>query len=252
MKHERALLRLGGAAGIIAALWLPLFVVLFFGLMPALGLDANRFGDPNHVLPFFAAQPALIRMAGLVNIAGITAAGFFWFVLAQRLSLARPGAGTLGGFLSIVGWLLILVAETLDLAAYVSLPAVQARDPMTAGSAFITLQTAGRMTRTWGYLLVGLGIGALGLGLFRRGDWPRGLGILGMSGAPIGAAMFGLEYFFVTQTGDAGGGMAQAFTVLFITIALVITLWHAWGGVRLLKLAGPPSGGYPREVNHGA
>jgi len=233
MKHERALLQLGGLAGIIAALWLPLFVVLFFGVMPTLGLDANRFGEPGHVLPFFAGHPALIRLAGLVNVIGLTAAGFFGLVLAWRLYPAAPGPATLGGFLTIVAWLLILVAETLDLAAYISLPAVHARDPSTAALAFVTLQTAGRMTRTWGYLLVGLGVGALGWGMFRQADWPRGLGLLGLFGAAVGVVMFILEYVFVTQTGDAGGGMAQAFTATFIATGLIVTLWHAWGGVRL-------------------
>ncbi|MFQ5858112.1 MAG: DUF4386 family protein [Anaerolineae bacterium] len=235
MKDERTILQLGGAAGIIAAVWLPLFVLLFFGLATARGLDQASFGDPDHVLPFFAAQAALIRLTGLVNVVGLTAAGFFGLVLARRIYPASPGPAVLGGFLTIVGWLLILVAETLDLAAYVSLPAVHSRDPATASLAFVTLQTAGRMTRTWGYLLVGLGIGALGWGMLRVSGAPRGLGMLGLFGAGVGVVMFAFEYVLVTRTGDPGGGLAQTFAGLFIAIGLVLTLWHARGGVWLLR-----------------
>ncbi|HHH40399.1 MAG TPA: DUF4386 family protein [Chloroflexi bacterium] len=233
--RKNILLQMAGLAGGVAALWLPLFVLLFFGLMPALGLDVNRFGDPGHVLPFFADHPVLIRLAGLVNVVGLTAAGFFGLVLARQLYPAAPGPATLGGFLTLVAWLLILVAEALDLAAYVSLPATYARDPSAAGLAFVALQTAGRMTRTWGYLLVGLGVGALGWGMSRQVGWPRGLSLLGVLGAAVGVVMFTLEYLFVTQTGDAGGGMAQVFTVLFIATGLIVTLWHAWGGMRLAR-----------------
>lgn len=77
--------------------------------------------------------------------------------------------------------------------------------------------------------------GALGWRIFRQAEWPRGLGILGLLGAGVGTAMFVLEYVFVTATGDAGGGLARAFAVLFLAIGLVLTAWHAWGGVRLLK-----------------
>ena len=235
MRDDHRIFQLGGAAGIVAAAWMPLFVLLFFGVMTALGLDQDRFGDPSHVLPFFAAHPALIRLTGLVNIVGLVAAGLFALVLAWRVYGTAPGAATLGGFLSGVGWLLILVAETLDLAAYVALPAMHARNPATAALAFVTLQTAGRMTRTWGYLLVGLGVGALGWGVLRLAGWPRGLGVLGVLGASVGVAMFAFEYVLVTRTGDPGGGLAQLFAALFIALGVLTTLWHAWGGMRLAK-----------------
>ena len=234
---EKTLLRLGGAAGLVAALWLPLFVVLFFGLLVALGLDPARFGEPDHVLPFFGAHPALIRLLGLVNVVGILSSGFFAFVLARRIAPVAPGAAVPGGFLTVAAWLLVLIAETLDLAAYVGLPALHARDPSTATLAFVTLQVAGRMTRSWGYLLAGVGIGMLGWGMLRQPEWVRGLAVLGIFGAGVGAVMFVLEYVFVTRTGDAGGGMAQAFEAMFVIVALILTVWHGWGGARLLKLA---------------
>ena len=235
MKRDESFLRIGGYAGIIAAAWLPLFVILFFALMPARGLDINRFGEPGHVLPFFAGQPGLIRLAGLINMVGLAAAMFFALSLARALRAASPAQAAAGGFLAMLGWLLALIAETLDLAAYVSLPALYAREPATAAVAFVTLQTAGRMVRTWGYLLVALGVAAFGWGMLREEQWPRGLGILGVAGAPAGAAMFILEYAFVTQTGDAGGGMAQAFTVMFVAVAAIVTIWHGWGGLQLLR-----------------
>ncbi|HEY64651.1 MAG TPA: DUF4386 family protein [Caldilineae bacterium] len=222
-------------AGLIAATWLPLFVLLFFGLMTVQGLDQARFGDPDHVLGFFMAHPALIRLTGLVNITGLLAASLFALLLADRLMTVAPGMATLGGFLAISGWTLILVAETLDLGAYVGLPAMHTRDPAAAALAFITLQAAGRMTRTWGYLLVALGIGALGRGMRRMPGWPRGLGILGLSGAGVGILMFGFEYVLVTQTGDPGGGLAGPFAVLFILLGAAVTVWHAWGGIQFLK-----------------
>ncbi|NOX61633.1 MAG: DUF4386 family protein [Chloroflexi bacterium] len=232
---RQALARLGGYAGIVAALWLPLFVALFFVIMPARGLDINRFGEPQHVLPFFAAQPALIRLAGLFNMVGLSAAALFGLILARMVFRAAPGQAVAGGFLTTLGWLLTLIAETLDLAAYVALPALYARDQAAAAMAFVTLQTAGRMIRTWGYMLVALGVAALGWGMLRDRGWPRGLGFLGVAGAAAGMAMFVLEYVFVTQTGDAGGGMAQAFTAMFVVLAILVTIWHGWGGLRLLK-----------------
>ncbi len=230
--------RLGGVAGVIAAVWLPLFVLLFFVVMTAQGLDQARFGDPDHVLSFFVAHPFLIRLTGLVNIIGLLAAGLFALVLAWRLAPSAPGLAALGGFLALVGWLLVLVAETLDLTAYISLPAVYARDPDVASLTFVMLQTAGRMVRTWGYLLVGLGVGALGGGMLRQAGWPRGLGYLGLVGVAVGGTMFAFEYFLVTGTGDAGGGLAQAFEVLFILLGLITTVWHAWGGSQLLRGSG--------------
>lgn len=76
---------------------MPLFVVLFFGVMTARGLDQDRFGDPAHVLSFFAAHPILIRLTGLVNVVGLAAAGLFGLVLARRLYDTVPDAATLGG-----------------------------------------------------------------------------------------------------------------------------------------------------------
>jgi len=92
---------------------------------------------------------------------------------------------------------------------------ISIRDPSTATLTSVALQTGGRMARTWGYLPIGLGIGALGWGMSRQANWPRGLGLLGLFGAAIGVVMFILEYVFVTQTKDTGGGMVQAFTAMF-------------------------------------
>ncbi len=212
----------GRAAGLFAAAWPPVFTLLFFVLFPALGLELGRLGDPHHALPFFAEHPGLIRLTGVGNVGMIVTAIVFATCLARILGQRAPVA-LLAGLITVAGWLVYLTGELCDLAAYVNLPATYERDADVAAQAYVTLQTAGRMIHGWGYAIIGVGLAGFARAL--RGHDSR-LRALAAIGGLLGLALFGIEYFVISLSGDAGGAHITLFASVLLANITALTSFH--------------------------
>ncbi|MDZ7702858.1 MAG: hypothetical protein U5L04_00045 [Trueperaceae bacterium] len=217
----------------IVVVWFPLFAILFFGVLPILGLDLSRFGDPAVTLPFFATYPVLIRLLFVGNIVTIVAAGVVLLGVAWGGRARAPQRSLLAALLGSVGWFLYLLGEIADATAYVWLPftytsatpSATLSATTAAETAFVTMQTFGRSAHTFGYVALGLAFMLL-TGVLRtlslRRRWLTTTGtVVALAGTALGA----VELFVVSQRGDAGAS-GVVFSALFVAFGLGLVGWH--------------------------
>ncbi len=225
---HRYLLRLGGFSGLLAAVTVPLFVVLFYGIFPIFGFDPARFSDPDYVLAFFADYPSLIRLTGLINLVTMTASILLMGALAYRLETQGSGQAIVGGALGILGWLMVLIGEHADLSAFIHLSQRYAAEPELAKSGFALAVALGRQARGWGYLLLALSL-AVFAGPLGRAAWPRALRWITVGIIPFALLLFLFDNVLVIDTGSV------LFALVFGPAGVLLAIWNGWTGWRLWK-----------------
>ncbi len=230
-----SLWKASGAAGLIAAATVPLFVLLFYGVFPRFGFEPARFADPAATLSFFAAHPALIRLTGLVNLTTMTASILLALGLGYRLWPLNPSRAVLGSMLSSLGWLLLLVAEHADLAAFVYLSPRYPSDPALVKAGFAVATAVGRSARGWGYLLLAGGLAAFAGLAGPRAGWPATLGRLGWAIVPSGLLLFLFDSVLLLDTGS------PAFGMVFTLAGGLLAVWNGWVGLSLWREGGGTS-----------
>lgn len=221
--------KVSGAAGLAAAATVPLFVLLFYGIFPRFGFEPARFADPAPTLSFFAAHPALIRLTGLVNLTTMTASILLALGLGHRLHPLNPSRAVLGSALVGLGWLLLLVAEHADLAAYVYLSSRYPADPDLVKAGFAVATAFGRSARGWGYLLLAGGLAAFAGLAGPRAGWPSALSRLGWAIVPLGLLLFLFDSVLLLDTGS------PAFGVVFALAGGLLAGWNGWVGLKLWR-----------------
>ncbi len=219
--------KFGGIAGLTAAVTVPLFVILFYVIIPQTGFDPARFSDPDHTLAIFGSQPWLIRLTGLINLLTMTGSIIVVIALGFRLAQLAPGHAVAASMLGGLGWLMILIAESADLAAFVQLSQQYAEHPELARTGFAVAVAFGRQARGWGYLLIGLGL-AVWIPAFRLHKWPRSLVWLSAAIVPFSALLFLLEIMIVLDTGSF------LFALAFAPAGILLAIWNGWIGARFL------------------
>jgi hypothetical protein len=221
--------RAGGLSGIVAAVTVPLFVLAFYGLAPALGFDPSQFGDADQTLGFFAAQPFFIRSVGLLNLVTMTASILLMPALAFRLSPGSGGLAIVGGALGILAWLAILIGEFADLTAFVHLSQRYVAEPDLARTGFAIMVGLGRQARGWGYLLLALALAVLSIPIGRETGWPRALRPISLAIVPLAALLFIFDYVVLLDTNSG------LFGAVFALAGVLLAVWNGWIGWRLWK-----------------
>jgi hypothetical protein len=117
-----------------------LFSLAFFVLLPILGLDMERFGEPLHVLEVFGNNALLMRFIGINNFALMFCAGIVAVLLPRYLSGPSSEIHWIAGGINAFGWALYLCGELFDFTAYISLPNTALTAPDIAAQSFLTLQ----------------------------------------------------------------------------------------------------------------
>jgi hypothetical protein len=224
--------RFVAALAFVAAAAPLLFALAFFVLLPSRGLDLERFGEPQHVLEVFGAEPLLLRAVALNNVALMLCAAAVALAVVRRFEGASELQWTAGAAAAL-GWLLYLVGEMFDLTAYLSMPGALRAEPAQALQAFFT--PAARRPRRPHVRLPAGGPGNAGPsgGMRPSGGWPRALRILGLLAAGINVATFGVELLSTSLSGDAGEG--GWFNALLGANTLVVAAWHARLGAHLWR-----------------
>lgn len=228
LSQWQTLWRIGGMCGMIAAVTVPLFVVLFYLIFPLFGFDPTQFGTPGYTLAIFGAQPFLIRLTGIVNLTTMTTSILLMLALTIRLGWQNPGLVVAGGALGILGWLMVLVAEQADLSAFIHLSQLYETEPALAKTGFVMAVAFGRQARGWGYLLLALSLVMLS-GPLGQIDWSPLIKWLTVSIVPFTFLLFLFDNVVLVDTGSL------LFGLVFAVAGTLLALWNGWIGLRLWR-----------------
>jgi len=189
--------KVGGAAALCQGAGLATLVVLFFGVLPSLGLALDDFADPAKALPFVTAHPALFFW--MTAVAGVIFDSFtvvLVLALHNRLEEGSPGwvrTATAFGFLTLF---LFIAAAVLNYSAVKNLASLYSRNRVATESAYLALNAAINALRNGATFAAGWWSLLLSWVAVRKGGLPKSLGyfgllvgvlnIIGLFGVPIG------------------------------------------------------------------
>ena len=207
--------RNGGTAGILAAI----FLVLFLILTMAIGMDPHTAGDPAQALAMIAMKRGLWRLVGIVGTVAAALGIVFTIGLSSRLKAGAPTRAStilyfvtvgLGGYAlsSLIQW-----KGGLQLADYAM------KDQVGAGHAWLALHAVAGGASVLGNAFVGAAL--------LIGGWT----VIATAALTPVVGWVGVIAGLLTL---AGVFSVAAFPLMIGSILFDI-LWLAWAGLELRK-----------------
>jgi hypothetical protein len=214
--------RMGGGAGILAAIAAAWLVVGLAVVFPAVGLGLNVQANPNKYLPLIAKHQIAFWM---VNVLGGLAAALLAFVLllalADRFRDEAPGRAQIALAMGVVGVMGFAIGAFLKQVGLGYLAVLHHSNPNGAAIAFYAVEgTAGAFQALGG---VALGLGALVFGSVMLGT--SDYGPVGYLSVVVGMPL--IMSAFAPQP------------IVLLIAALLAIAWLTWTGVLLWREGAP-------------
>jgi hypothetical protein len=217
-----SLRRLGGEAGMAAALATTWILLGFVFIFPTAGLHFTDQINPHRYLPFVTKHPVMVWsvhiLGGLVAALG---AAMLFAALQDRFETDHPGRARLAAGAGLFGAGTMAAAVLVRQAGFDALAGLYATNATGGAHAFYALRGLVHSLESLSTLSTGLGI--LIFGRLMIPD--RRFGAVGQFSVMAGAVM--VFAAFVSQV------------FLFMVSAVAMIAWLAWTAVTMRMEAGP-------------
>ncbi|HXF83366.1 MAG TPA: hypothetical protein VNN19_11505 [bacterium] len=217
-----SLRRLGGEAGMIAALATAWVFLGFVFIFPTAGLQFVDQINPHRYLPFVTRHPAMVWSVHILG--GLLAAlgtAVLFTALQDRFGAEHPGRARLAAGAGLFGAGTMAAAVLVRQAGFDALAGLYATNAVGGAHAFYALRGLVHSLESLSTLSTGLGV--LIFGRLMVGD--RFFGTVGQFSVLAGAVMVFAAF------------VGQIF--LFMVSSVAMLAWLAWTSVLLRLEAGP-------------
>lgn len=217
-----SLRRLGGEAGMAAALATTWIFLGFVFIFPTAGLDFGDQINPHRYLPFVTRHPAMVWTVHILGglLAALGAAVLFT-ALQDRFGIDHPGRARLAAGAGLFGAGTMAAAVLVRQAGFDALATLYATNAAGGAYAFYALRGLVHSLESLSTLSTGLGV--LVFGRLMISD--RRFGTAGQFSVLAGAVMVFAAF------------VSQVFVFMVSSVAMIA--WLAWISVTLRMEAGP-------------
>ncbi|HEU5300122.1 MAG TPA: hypothetical protein VFW08_11570 [bacterium] len=214
--------RLGGEAGMVAALATAWVFLGFVFIFPTAGLDFADQLNPHRYLPFVTRHPAMVWSVHILGglLAALGAAVLFT-ALQDRFGSEHPGQSRLAVGAGLFGAGTLAAAVLVRQAGFDALAGLYATNAAGGAYAFYALRGLVHSLDSLSTLSTGLGV--LVFGRLMNGD--KRFGTVGQFSILAGVVM--VFAAFVSQV------------FLFMVSSVAMIAWLAWTAVTMRMEAGP-------------